>query len=169
LKLEPAPIAEHRRKVESSIFAPRQSNGVTLIPKPTTKLIDPEAARIPYIMFPSDSRFSPFGAVPPKAPPAAATKNGVSPRMPARAAAAAAAEPSPEEVVNRFTLEVHDFLVECQGFSASIFTLKGIFGDAVNSSPYLTPLIFKKVLKELAVYNRDSKSWILKEQWRPKK
>ena len=48
--------------------------------------------------------------------------------------------------------EVHEFLVECRDYSASIFTLKGIFGDAVNSSPYLTPLIFKKVLKELAAY-----------------
>ena len=169
LKLNTEPVAEQKEKVESRIFAPLLPGGVRppsleaflssrVDTRPVPLKNQPGGFRM---IMPSNPKFAPLlGCELPPGGIAGLKKNAKKHSKPAKSA------PLPdEEVVNRFTLELHKFLMECRNHTASIETLKGVFEGVISRSRVLTVEIFKAVLKELAVYSPKTKSWTLKEYW----
>ena len=158
IKLPSKPLSVQKSAVESYIFAPpKKSRGVQLLP--TSAFPTPEAPKPPA---PAVKQTKRSCLIPPSNPFLLTVEDL---RKERREAAQREKEVKPEELINRFTHEVHRVLLESPDHTATIYTLNDIFSGVVKRAPVITAVVFKKTLKQLATYKSSTQSWTLKSSW----
>ena len=158
IKLPTKPLSAQKNAVESYIFAPpRKARGVQLLP--TSTFPKPEAPKPPA---PAEKQGKRSTLILPSNPFLLTVEDL---RKERKEAAEREKEVKPEELMNRFTHEVHRVLLESPDHTATIYALNDIFSGVVKRAPIITALVFKKTLKQLATYKSSTQSWTLKSCW----
>ena len=158
IKLPSKPLSVQKNAVESYIFAPpKKTRGTPLLP--TSAFPKPDVQKPPAPAVKHTKRSS---LIPPSNPFLLTVEDL---RRERKEAEQREKEVKPEELINRFTHEVHRVLLESPDHTATIYTLNDIFSGVVKRAPVITAVVFKKTLKQLATYKSSTQSWTLKSSW----